>query len=132
MVVAMEQVGLIGTVAAGLWLLAAGAFMAVAPERALHVLSLTASTRTINNVEQGLRLAFGLCLLLRAPASKLPQAFAVGGWFIMASSLVLLVLPLRWHSTDALLWARRLRPAAVRTIAPLSVLAGAVLILVAF
>jgi hypothetical protein len=120
----MEQVGFVGSAAAGLWLIGAAAFMALRPKRALHVLSLTASTRTINNVEQGLRLLAGVALLLRAPASKLPQPFEVAGWFIVLSSLVLLVIPLRWHSAYACWWADRFAPAAVRAVAPLSALAG--------
>ena len=120
----MEQVGFIGSAAAGLWLIATGAFMAVWPKRALHVLSLTASTRTVNNVEQGLRLLAGVALLLRSPASKLPDVFVVAGWFIVLSSLILLVLPLRWHSAYACWWADRLAPVAVRAVAPLSALAG--------
>jgi hypothetical protein len=120
----MEQVGLIGSVAAGLWLIATGAFMVFWPKHALHVLSLTASTRMINNVEQGLRLLAGVALLQRAPASKLPQAFEIAGWFIVLSSLILLVLPLRWHSAYACWWADRLAPVAVRAVAPLSALAG--------
>jgi hypothetical protein len=107
-----------------LWLIATGVFMAFLPDRTLHVLSLTASTRTVNNVEQGLRLLAGVALLLRAPASKLPQAFEIAGWFIVLSSLLLLVLPLRWHSAYACWWADRLAPATVRAVAPFSALAG--------
>ena len=124
----MEQVGLIGSAAAGLWLIVTGAFMAFWPRRALHVLSLTASTRTINNVEQGLRLLAGVALLLRAPASKLPQAFEVAGWFVVLSSLILLFLPLRWHSAYACWWADHLAPVTVRAVAPLSALVGSGLI----
>ena len=124
----MEQVGLIGSAAAGLWLICAGAFMAFRPEAALHVVSLTASTRTINNVEQGLRLLAGLALVVRAPASKFPQAFEVAGWFIILSSAVLLILPLRWHAAYACWWANRLSPAAVHVVAPFSALAGVGLI----
>lgn len=120
----MEQVGFVGSVAAGLWLIGTGAFMALLPQRALHVLSLTASTRTINNVEQGLRLLAGVALLLRAPASKLPQSFEIAGWFVVLSSMVLLVLPLRWHSAYACWWANRLASAAVQAVAPLSALLG--------
>ncbi|MFZ9396780.1 MAG: hypothetical protein ACO25F_12065 [Erythrobacter sp.] len=127
----MEQLGLVGSIAAGLWLIGTGAFMASRPLRALHVLSLTASTRRINNVEQGLRLSAGLALLLRAPASKLPQTFDVAGWFIVLSSLVLLVLPLRWHAAYACWWAARIPTAAVRAVAPFSVFAGVGLIYLA-
>lgn len=124
----MEQLALAGTAAAGLWLIGVGALMALLPNTALRVLRLTASTRTINNTEQGLRLIAGLALLLRSPASKLPQVFEIVGWFIVLSSLVLLVLPLKWHSAYAIWWADRLKPAAVRLVAPMSALAGISLI----
>jgi hypothetical protein len=127
----MEQLGFVGCAAAGLWLIATGAFMALRPERALRVLSLTASTRMINNVEQGLRLSAGLALLLRAPAAKLPQTFEVAGCFIVLSSLVLLVIPLRWHAAYACWWADRLAPTVVRAVAPFSALAGLTLLYVA-
>lgn len=124
----MEQIGLAGSAAAGLWFMCAGVFMALRPKRALHVLSLTATTRSINNVEQGLRLLAGLALVFRSSASKLPQTFEIAGWFIILSSLVLLILPLRWHSAYAIWWADRLTPAAVQVVAPLSALAGVGLI----
>lgn len=127
----MEQIGLIGSAAAGLWLIATGALMAAQPDRALQILRLTASTRKINNIEQGLRFSAGLALVLRAPASKLPLTLEVAGWFIMLSSLVLLVMPLRWHAAYACWWADRLTPLAVRAVAPLSALAGIGLIYIA-
>jgi hypothetical protein len=98
--------------------------MGLSPDRALRVLRLTASTRTVNNSEQGLRLLVGLALILRSPASKLPELFQIAGWFIILSSLVLLVLPLRWHSAYAIWWADRFKPVMVRLIAPMSALAG--------
>lgn len=127
----MELLGLAGTAAAGLWLIATSALMALQPARALHILSLTASTRRINSIEQGLRLAAGAAMILRAPASKLPQVFEVAGWFIVLTSLVLLVLPLRWHAAYACWWADRLAPAAVRAVAPFAALGGAGLIYLA-
>lgn len=120
----MEQLGLVGTVVAGFWLICVGAFMALLPNNALRVLRLTASNRTVNNSEQGLRLLAGLALVLRSPASKLPEIFEIAGWFIILSSLVLLVLPLRWHAAYAIWWADQFKPATVRFIAPLSALAG--------
>lgn len=124
----MKALGLVGSAAAGVWLIGIAAFMAFWPERALGVLRLTASSRLINNVEQGLRLAAGAALILRSPTSKLPATFEIVGWFIVLSSLVLLVLPLRWHSAYAIWWADRLAPSAVRMVAPLSALAGGGLI----
>lgn len=120
----MEQLGLVGTAAAGFWLICIGGFMALLPDNALRVLRLTASTRTVNNSEQVLRLIAGLAFLLRSPASKLPEVFEIAGWFIILSSLALLVLPLSWHSAYAIWWADRFNPATVRLLAPISALAG--------
>lgn len=114
-----------------MWLMATALLMALRPRRALYMLGRTAATRRINNIEQGLRLAAGAAMILRAPASKLPQPFEAAGWFIVLSSLVLLVLPLRWHAAYACWWAARLAPAAVRALAPVSALAGIGLIYLA-
>lgn len=120
----MEQLGLVGIAAAGLWLICVGAFMALFPNSALRLLRLTASTRTVNNSEQGLRLIAGIAFVLRSPASKLPEVFEIAGWFIILSSLVLLVWPLRWHSAYAKWWADRFKTFTVRLLAPMSALAG--------
>ena len=124
----MEQLGLVGTAAAGLWMIGVGVFMALMPDNALRVLRLTASTRTVNNAEQGLRLIAGLAFLLRSPVSKLPEVFEIAGWFVILSSLVLLALPLRWHSAYAIWWADHFKPVTVRLVAPMSVLTGTGLI----
>ncbi|MEW4449199.1 hypothetical protein [Qipengyuania sp. JC766] len=113
-----------GSVALGLWLVVTGGFMAGCPHAALRTLRQTAATRRINNVEQGLRLLAGVALVLRATASKMPAIFEIAGWFIVLSSIVLLVIPLRWHSAYAIWWADRLPIVAVRAISPLSVMAG--------
>jgi len=124
----MERLALIIVVVSGLWLIAIGFFMAVRPQSALRMLSLTASTWRINLVEQGLRMLAGIALIVRAESSKLPDLFQVGGWFVVLSSLILIAMPLRWHAAYAIWWSHKLRPWSVRTIAPLSVLAGAGLI----
>jgi hypothetical protein len=123
-----QQLSLIILCLAGLWLTGIGILMLVRPERCLGILRQTASTRSINNREQGLRLLAGLALILRAPVSKLPGLFELAGWFIALSSLALLVLPLRLHAGYAIFWADHVPPSVVRAIGPLSVAAGAGLI----
>jgi hypothetical protein len=124
----MQQLSLIVLWLAGLWLIGIGILMMVRPERCLGILRQTASTRRINNREQGLRLLAGLALILRAPVSKLPGPFELAGWFVALSSLALLVLPLRLHAGYAIFWADRVPHGVVRAIGPLSVAAGAGLI----
>jgi len=120
----METIALLLVAATGLWLVATALLMAVRPLTFLHLLSRTASSRRINNTEQGLRLIAGLALITRAGASKLPELFEVGGWFIFTSSVILLVLPLRWHAAYAIWWSLKLKPWAVRAIAPTSAAFG--------
>jgi hypothetical protein len=118
--------------ASGLWLIGVGALMALRPRVFLRLLSLTASSWRVNAAEQVPRLIAGSALVVHAEASKLPALFAAGGWFIAMSSLVLLAVPLRWHSGYAKWWAVRLSPAAVRAIAPFSAAGGAGLIYAAW
>ena len=124
----VQQLSLIALCLAGLWLIGIGILMLVQPERCLGILRQTASTRGINNREQGLRLLAGLALILRAPVSKLPGLFELAGWFVALSSLALLLLPLRLHAGYAIFWADRLPPVIVRAIGPLSIAAGAGLV----
>jgi hypothetical protein len=67
-------------------------------------------------------------MFVRAEASKLPQLFETAGLFIIASSIVLLLIPLPWHSGHAIWWSKRLKPSAIRALAPLSLIASMSLI----
>lgn len=128
----METAALIVIASSGVWLIVVGFLMALHPSRFLYLLSLTASNWRVNLAEQGLRLLAGGALVIRADDSKLPLLFEVGGWFVVASSVVLLSMPLRWHATYAIWWSRRLTLSAVRGIAPVSGAFGAALIYAAF
>ena len=112
----------------GAWLIGVAFLMAFNPSRFLHVLSLTAANWRINLTEQGLRLVAGLALIARGEESKLPTLFHLGGWFIVASPVALLLIPLRLHAAYAIWWAGRMSITSVRVIAPLSALFGAGLI----
>jgi len=120
----METTALLVVAATGLWLVATAVLMALRPLRFLQLLSLTASSRRINNIEQGFRLLAGWALVIRASASQVPRLFEVGGWFIVMSSVILLLLPLRWHAAYAIWWSLKLPPWAVRAIAPASAAFG--------
>lgn len=120
----MQTLALIILIAAGGWLVAVGVLMALRPRYALHVLSLTASSHRVNLSEQVPRFIAGMAMVVRGDASKFPLLFEVAGWFIAASSVVLIVIPLAWHSGYAVWWAKRIPPVIVRAIAPFSVAGG--------
>ncbi len=110
--------------AAAAWLVWAGWLMAFRPASALDLLSRTATTCRINAIEQVPRLVAGAAMMVCADVSRFPQFFAIAGGFIVASSMVLLIIPLRWHNGYAVFWAKRIPLPAVRLIGPLSVLGG--------
>jgi len=113
--------------AAAAWLVWTGVLMALRPRDALDLLSRTATTHRINAIEQVPRLLAGAAMMVRAEVARFPEFFTLAGGFIVASSLVLLAIPLRWHNGYAVFWARRIPPVAVRMIAPFAVLGGAAL-----
>jgi len=110
--------------AAAAWLVWIGWIMAFRPLRALDLLSRTATSWQINAIEQVPRLLAGAAMMMRDEVSRSPQFFAFAGGFIVASSVLLLVIPLRWHNGYAVFWARRIPPSMVRAIAPFSALGG--------
>lgn len=124
----MQTTALIILIAAGGWLVAVGVLMVLRPLRALHILSLTATSHRVNLTEQVPRLIAGAAMVVRADVSRFPQLFEVAGGFIAVSSLVLMAIPLAWHNGYAVWWAKRIPPMAVRAIAPLSIAAGAALV----
>lgn len=115
-------------VVAGVWLIGLGVFMAVRPRRALDALAAMGSTPVVHFGEMGARVLTGCALALAAPASRLPAAISVIGWFLVVSAVVLMLAPRRWHAAYSVWWARRIPPAGVWLVAPLSVLGGALLI----
>ena len=78
--------------------------------------------------EMALRALAGAALVVAAPLSKFPQIISPVGWFLILSAAVIAALPRRWHAAYSIWWARRIPVAAVRLIAPLSVLGGSTLI----
>ena len=128
----MQSLALFVLLAAGGWLVVIGAVMALRPDRALHLLGLTATSQRANLIEQIPRLLAGAAMVVRADLSKLPQFFSLAGWFIVATSVLLMIVPLAWHSGYALWWAKRIPPLAVRLIAPLAMLGGGGLVYAAW
>ena len=120
----MQTLALLVLIAAGAWLIAIGLVMAFTPDRAVQILRLAGSSHRANITELVPRLLVGLAMIVRADDSKLPALFELAGLFVAGSSLVLLLIPLAWHSGFAIWWADRVSPVAVRAIAPFSAIGG--------
>ena len=125
----MQTVALIVVTASGLWLVAVSFLMALRPRYCLQLFekmtsNLAASNWRLNLTEQGLRIVAGAALIVRSPVSKLPLAFEVAGWCIVISSLLILVLPIRWHASYGHWLSRGLTPLVLRVLSPVPAIVG--------
>jgi hypothetical protein len=112
---------------AAVWLFFVSLVCLLQPERAQQGLAAMGSSWPMQLGEHIPRAVVGVALIERAPLSKAPLVMEVGGWFLLASSLVILLLPLRWHNAYAMWWAERIPRGGYRLIA-LPTLAFAVLL----
>jgi len=116
------------TIAFGLVLIALGGQMIFRPRSALRLLSKLGSTWPINLAELSLRALWGLGFFLWSPLSPSPPFFYWGGIFLMASSLIIVCLPLHWHNGYSRYWATHIPQGAVRYLGIISACAGGWLI----
>ena len=129
----MQAIALIVVAAVGLWLVGVAFLMALRPRYCLHLFekmsaSLERSSWRLQFTEQGLRVLAGVALIVRAPASKLPRVFEVAGCLLVATSLLIMVAPIRWHGAYGRWWVGRIAPLAIRLLSPVPMMAGAGLI----
>ena len=133
----MQAIALIVVAAAGFWLVGVAFLMALRPRYCLQLFekmsaNLERSNWRLQFTEQGLRVLAGVALIVRAPASKLPLVFEVAGWLLVATSLLIMVAPIRWHGAYGRWWVGRIAPLAICVLSPVPMMVGAGLIYAAF
>lgn len=104
----MQTAALIIVLLFALWIAGAGIFALARPHRAQAMIGRFASSQRVNLIEQAGRGLAGAGLIVRSPESLAPDVFAVAGWAIVATSLALVVIPLKWHAGYAQWWSRNL------------------------
>ncbi|MGB5243407.1 MAG: hypothetical protein WBN28_02740 [Lutimonas sp.] len=112
----------------GIFLILVGLLMLIKPQKARNILRKAASSNLINYTEITIRMIPAVGLILAADQSKSPDFFKILGWFMLFTSLVLYIVPRRWHHNYALKCAEILTPFYIRMISPFSILFGVVLI----
>lgn len=112
----------------GLFLIGVGFLMLLNPQKAREILKKAGSTPLINYGELLLRMIPAAGLILCAEVSKFPQFFTLLGWFMIGTSIFLMLLPRKYHHAYALKSADILTPARIRAIAPLSFIFGGFLL----
>jgi hypothetical protein len=129
----LQLIALVVVAAASLWLVGIALLMALHPRYCLHLLekmkaNLERSNWRLQLTEQGLRVLAGVALVVRAPASKLPPVFDVAGWLLVATSMLIMAAPIRWHGVYGAWWIKRLTPLIIRILSAAPAAAGAGLI----
>ena len=74
----------------------------ITPALARRFLLGFARSRALHYLELTLRLVVGSAFLLCAPAVRFPLAFTTFGWAIVLTTVVLVLVPWRWHQHFAL------------------------------
>lgn len=112
----------------GVFILSVGFMMLFAPEKARDTLRKAGSTNLINYGEITIRMIPAGALILYADYSRIPIAFSLLGWFMIATSLVLYFVPRRLHHQYSLTSASLLKPVYVQLLSPLAFLFGTTII----
>jgi len=103
-----------GTIVAlfGFFLIGLAALCVVRRSAAERFLSGFANSAKAHFTEHTIRLAAGLGFVLHSSEMSHPLAFRIFGWVLVATSVVLLVLPWKWHRE----YARRTMPLVLKRI----------------
>jgi hypothetical protein len=80
-----------------LYLLGLATVSFLAPAHAARFLNKFAGSARAHFAEMLIRLAIGCSLLVYSPRMAYPGAFLLFGWIMIVTTVVLLLLPLRWH-----------------------------------
>jgi hypothetical protein len=99
-------------VAFGGFLIGSAGLIATNPRLAERFLRSFASSARAHYLEQVLRLIVGGATVIFAPAMWYPKLFEVFGWLMVLTTVVLLLLPWRWHHE----FGRRAIPSVIRYI----------------
>jgi len=111
-------------IAFAVFIIGAGFLMLLNPQQAREIIKKAGSTPLINYGELIIRMIPAAGLVLYADLSKFPEFFKLLGWFMLATSLILLLVPRKYHHAYALKCANILTPGRIRAIAPLSFVFG--------
>ncbi len=115
-------------IAFGFFFIASGFLMVVKPEKARTILRKAGSTAFINYAELSIRMIPGIAFILYAEHSKFESVFRVVGWFMIVSSVILMLIPRITHHQFSLRAAEILKPNYFRIISPVSFFIGGMII----
>lgn len=84
-------------VLAGIWLIGLAAAAIAKPDRVKHFFDKFASSAFNHLLEMFVRIIVGTAFVIYSPQMKFPRGFAVFGWLLILSSVVLSFVPWKVH-----------------------------------
>jgi len=111
-----------------LFLIYAAYLMFVKPYKTKEIIAKAGSTYLINYGELGIRFLIGIAFVWASEISKYSFSFKIIGYFLMASALVLMALPIQKHNQFSKKAAASLQPNHLKVCALFSVLFEIVLL----
>ncbi|WP_291721769.1 hypothetical protein [Bernardetia sp.] len=108
----------------GLFLISVGFLMLFAPTKARETIAKAGSTNFINYAEITIRLIPAAAMVFYADFCRYPMFFKVLGGFMIATSLLLYLVPRKYHHAYSLKSAEILKPLYIRLLFPFSMAFG--------
>lgn len=108
----------------GLFFIAVGILMLLNPVKANQILRKAGSTNLINYGEILIRMIPAVALIIYADHARHALPFLVLGWFMIGTSVVLLLVPKEWHHRYSTKSADILKPVYFRLLSPVSMAIG--------
>ncbi len=112
----------------GVYIFLAGIIMLLKPGKAREILRKAGSSNFINYAEITLRMVPAIGFILYSDHSKYPDIFKLIGWFMLATSIILLLIPRKFHHNFSLRSAEVLKPLYFQIISPFALLIGVIII----
>lgn len=112
----------------GIFFIAVGLIMLLAPKTARQILRKAGSNNFINYAEITIRMIPAAALILYANFSKYPEVFKIFGWIMLITSLILYFVPRQIHHKFSLRCADIIQPLYFQLISPFAFVFGAALI----
>lgn len=109
----------------GLFLIGVGCVMLFKPTKARELLRKAGSTNFINYAEITIRMIPAISLIVYADFSKYPEVFAIFGWVMLITSVILYFVPRKLHHGYSLKCAEILTPFYFQLVSPFSMFMGA-------
>lgn len=124
----MEIIAQFTLIIFGIFFIATGLIMLLRPTKARETLRKAGSTAFINYAELSVRMIPAIAFIIYADTSNYPTPFKIIGWYILITSIILMIIPRKLHHKLSNRFADFLTPRIFQLISPLSMFIGVFLI----